>query len=188
MIKYKNSFFCKFFVIFCVYSFWGTIQRVGARVHAAEGQDMHHLACPLSAPSLPLFFLRGRAGLDRAGSGGPTSLLRSQLRPPRPSDGPLRCLAPFSGSAACICDDIVTHGLLALARAGPPPLSSPTSAKDPDDFGDADRGEAHEGPAPTLSPIGRLCAHRAYWRQAMHVVGFVCALSLPVIDSCFQLE
>ena len=76
---------------------------------------------------------------------------------------------------------------LAAGRMRPGSAAPPDPA-DADEFGDEDRGEAHEGAPAATSPVGRLRAHRSYWLATMHQIGLICALTLSVIDSGYRLE
>ena len=82
--------------------------------------------------------------------------------------------------------------LRAAASAPPRPAGTggpaPLPPEDDDQFSDAERGEANEGPAASTSPIGRLRARRSYWLATMHQIGLVCALTLSVIDTGFRLD
>ena len=82
--------------------------------------------------------------------------------------------------------------LRAAASAPPRPAGTggpaPLPPEDDDQFSDAERGEASEGPAASTSPIGRLRARRSYWLATMHQIGLVCALTLSVIDTGFRLD
>lgn len=82
---------------------------------------------------------------------------------------------------------IIAASLLAAGPSGPG-SATPVESPDEDEFGDEDRGEAHEGAPAAASPVGRLRAHRSYWLATMHQIGLICALTLSVIDSGYRLE
>jgi hypothetical protein len=95
---------------------------------------------------------------------------------PGPLCAPLCPPAPPSPSQPPLCRWLD----FGTGRAFPPP-----PPPGPDEIGDEDRGEASHGPPVAVSPRGRLRACRSYWMATMRQIGFVCALTLSVINSGF---